>query len=174
MKGRLLIVDDHADFCLALKHALERRGNVVDCACSAVEALHAARSWQPNYALVDLCMPGSSGLTLIPLLIAAVPGVRIVLMSGYASVATAIEAMTLGAVHYLVKPVTGAAVEAAFQADGGVEDAAIGERAPGPPAWEQVQSVLSAHCGNLAATARALGLQRGTLRRLLARRAALH
>jgi two-component system, response regulator RegA len=164
----LLIVDDDESHCWALKLALEKRGYRV-CAASCVrEALCLAEDWQPNYALVDLRLPGPSGLTLIPRLRSVSAGIRIVVLTGYASIATAVEATKLGAVCYLTKPVDMAAVEAALHGDGAGESVP-----PSEPlsidrlAWEQIQKVLADHDGNVSATARSLGMHRRTLQRKL-------
>jgi two-component system response regulator RegA len=168
-KRKLLIVDDDENHCLALKVAFEKRGYLVRVASCVSEALGLAEDWQPNCALVDLRMPGPSGLTLIARLRSASAGVRIVVLTGYASIATALEAIKLGAVHYLTKPVDMAAVEAALHRDGG--DEGVPPRAEPPSvdglAWEHIQKVLADHEGNISATARALGMHRRTLQRKL-------
>jgi two-component system, response regulator RegA len=168
-KHKLLVVDDDENHCLALKLAFEKRGYLVRVAHCASEALCLAEDWQPGYALVDLRMPGPSGLTLIPRMRSASTGMRIVVLTGYASIATAVEATKLGAACYLTKPVDLAAVEAALQRDGADES--------GPPraaalsvdrlAWEQIQKVLVEHDGHISATARSLGMHRRTLQRKL-------
>lgn len=168
-KPRLLLVDDSENHCWALKRAFDKRGYEVRAASSAPEAQGLIDDWRPAYAVIDLRLPGPTGLTLIPRLKAADPGVRIVMLTGYASIVTAVEAIKLGATHYLVKPVDAQTVEAAFQRNGG--DPTI------PPSesllsverleWEYIQRVLVEQQGNISATARALHMHRKTLQRKL-------
>jgi two-component system response regulator RegA len=117
-------------------------------------------------------MPNQSGLWLIPRLRAMTAHVRIVVLTGFASIATAVEAIKLGAVHYLAKPVDADEVVSAFQRDEGdphlrvsVQPLSV-ERME----WEHIQRVLSAHSGNISATARTLRMHRRTLQRKLAKR----
>ncbi len=168
-KPRLLVVDDSENHCWALRRAFEKRGYEVQAASSAPQAQALIDDWRPAYAVIDLRLPGPTGLTLIPRLKAAHPGVRIVMLTGYASIVTAVEAIKLGATHYLVKPVDAQTVEAAFQRNGG--DATV------PPSdallsverleWEYIQRVLVEQQGNISATARALHMHRKTLQRKL-------
>ena len=168
-KPGLLLVDDNENHCWALSRALEKRGYAVKAAHSAAAAARLLEEWQPDYAVVDLRMPGPTGLTLIPRLKAARADVRIVMLTGYASIATAVEAIKLGATQYLVKPVDAGTVEAAFHHDDG--DAGIPtsdhllsvERLE----WEYIQRVLAEQSGNVSATARALKMHRKTLQRKL-------
>ena len=168
-KPGLLLVDDNENHCWALGRAFEKRGYTVKAAHSAPAACHLLEEWLPDYALVDLRMPGPTGLTLIPKLRAAQPDVRIVVLTGYASIATAVEAIKLGATQYLVKPVDANAVEFAFHHSGGTtsppsDDSLLSvERME----WEYIQRVLAEHGGNISATARALKMHRKTLQRKL-------
>src|SRR5678815_1320020 len=112
-----------------------------------------------HYLVLDLRMPGPSGLTLISRLrLVGGAGMRIVVTTGYASIATAVEAIKLGATHYLTKPVDVDAIEAAFHRDFGDETIPPGHEclSLGRVAWEHIQGVLAEHDGNVAATARAL------------------
>lgn len=102
----LLVVDDDAAFCRTLKRVMERRGFTVTIAHSVAQALWTAQESLPEFVLLDLKMPGPSGLTLIERLKQVDPETRIVVLTGYASIATAIEAIKLGALHYLAKPAT--------------------------------------------------------------------
>ncbi len=101
----LLIVDDDLTFCGVLAKAMTKRGFNVTCAHSVEQALECAEACLPEYAIVDLRLPGMSGLTLVEKLKTLDPGTRIVMLTGYASIATAVEAIKLGATHYLAKPV---------------------------------------------------------------------
>jgi len=102
---RLLVVDDDEQQCELLTHSFERRGYAVTSANSVPQALRVAETWRPHYVILDLRMPGPSGLALISRLRIAGAGMRIVVTTGYASIATAVEAIKLGATHYLTKPV---------------------------------------------------------------------
>jgi two-component system, response regulator RegA len=165
----LLLVDDNESHCWALTRAFEKRGYTVKAAHSAPAACRLLEDWLPEYAVVDLRMPGPTGLTLIPKLKAAQPDVRIVMLTGYASIATAVEAIKLGATQYLVKPVDASAVEFAFRHDGAEGSTPSGESLLSVERmeWEYIQRVLAEHAGNVSATARALKMHRKTLQRKL-------
>jgi two-component system response regulator RegA len=164
----LLLVDDDPVHCGALERAFERRGYAVKSASSVPQALALLGNWSAAYAVLDLRLPGSSGLTLIPRLRVANPRVRIVMMSGFGSIATAVEAIKLGAVHYLTKPVDVDMIERAFNRLQGDENIL-----PGLPLsvnrleWEHIQRALSECGGNISATARVLRMHRRTLQRKL-------
>jgi len=166
---RLLVVDDDEQQCELLTHSFERRGYAVTSANSVPQALRVAETWRPHYVILDLRMPGPSGLALISRLRIAGAGMRIVVTTGYASIATAVEAIKLGATHYLTKPVDANAIEAAFHRNVGDETVPPGNECltVGRVAWEHIQGVLAEHGGNVAATARALGMHRRTLQRKL-------
>jgi two-component system response regulator RegA len=158
-----------------LADALSRRGYRIDLGADAASALAQAEQAPPDCALIDLRMPGPSGLTLIRRLIALNPAVRIVVLTGYASIATAVEAIKLGATHYLTKPAGVDEILAALREEGaGAADgrAEIPARRPTPERleWEYLQNVLHEHGGNISATARSLGMHRRTLQRKLAKR----
>lgn len=167
----LLLVDDDTTFCEVMARALKRRGFAVTVAHDVATAVQLAETDPPEYALVDLKMPGDSGLTLVRRLHAIEPATRIVMLTGYAGIATAVEAIKLGATHYLAKPVDADEVVAAFNKAEG--DAHISV-APNPLSvdrleWEHLQRVLTEHDGNVSATARALDMHRRTLQRKLAK-----
>jgi len=169
---RLLIVDDDEMFCHVLNRALTRRGYDVIVAHDADQALTMAAQFSPTMATLDLNLENSSGLKLLPELLATTPQCRIVVLTGYSSIATAVEAIKLGAVNYLCKPVDADDVLAAFERQDGDPDI---ELADNPPSinritWEHIQKVLQEHDGNISATARALGMHRRTLQRKLQKR----
>jgi len=174
MSQRLLLVDDDAVFCQVLERALKKRGFDVLVAHDVDAALQlVSENELPAYAVVDLSMPGgSSGLVLVGKLRAMHSAMRIVVLTGYASIATAVEAIKLGATHYLAKPANADEVVAAFGKEQG--DAAAGV-ADGPVSvkrleWEHIQKVLSDCDGNISAAARELGMHRRTLQRKLSKR----
>ena len=170
--GKLLVVDDDPVFRGVLARALSKRGFDVRVAAGLVEARQALEVDRPDYAVVDLRMPDGSGLALVEELKRQNPRARIVVLTGFASVATAVEAIKLGAVHYLPKPADADEVILAFGRDAG--DAAT-QVSPRPLSvdrleWEHIQKVLSEHGGNVSATARALNMHRRTLQRKLTKR----
>lgn len=169
---RLLLVDDDEIFRAVLARALERRGFQVQAADSPAQALPLARQYPPRYAVVDLRLGDESGLGLIETLHALNPQTRIVMLTGYASIATAVEAIKLGAVHYLTKPADPEEIITALGRTSGDADIPL---AANPPSvdrleWEHIQKVLNQHQGNISATARALKMHRRTLQRKLAKR----
>jgi two-component system response regulator RegA len=170
----LLMVDDDETFCRVMGRAFEKRGFEVHVARSAAEGQARAAELFPEYALVDLRMPGDSGLVLVKWLKENVGGICTVVLTGYASIATAVEAIKLGAAHYLTKPVEVDELLAAFAASEG--DAAV--PVPGKPMsvnrveWEHIQRVLLECEGNVSETARRLGMHRRTLQRKLAKKPA--
>lgn len=171
-EGRLLLVDDDIDFCTVLKTALQRQGFVVTLAHNTEEAMLHITSQLFDYATLDLKMPGSSGLQLIRPLRDANPAINIVVLTGYASINTAIEAIKLGASHYLAKPVNADDVIAAFQKQEGNADVQLPEN-PTPinlVEWEHIQQVLKETDFNISEAARKLGMHRRTLQRKLQKR----
>jgi two-component system response regulator RegA len=173
-KPSLLLVDDDPAFRSVLARALTRRGYAVASAADVAEALELATAQSPEYAVVDLKMPGESGLVLIERLMALDPGTRIVMLTGYASIATAVEAIKLGATHYLAKPANADEIVAALDRTEGDASTPIS----GSPLtvdrleWEHIQKVLAENQGNISATARALKMHRRTLQRKLSKKPA--
>jgi two-component system, response regulator RegA len=171
-RPRLLAIDDDEAFGRVLTRALEQRGYHTLLARNAADALTLARAEEPEYVVLDLNLAGDSGLRLIPPLLEANPQARIVVLTGYASITTAVDAVKLGAIQYLAKP---AAVDAILHALH-TGEAPGGSGLPGEPLtvseleWEHLQRVLADNGGNISATARALRMHRRTLQRKLARR----
>lgn len=168
-KATLLLVDDDQDFLNALQPAMHKRGFIVSLANSAEAALELAKIDPPEFAVVDLKMSGNSGLVLVRQLASLNAGTRIVVLTGYASVATAFEAIKLGATHYLAKPVNADEIVAAFEKQIGNDEVELVfnplpiERLE----WEHIQRVLTENDGNISATARSLNMHRRTLQRKL-------
>lgn len=179
----ILVIDDDATFNAVLCRALSRRGYTIHSAHNAAEALMLAEREQPGRIILDLNLAGwgahENGLSLIAPLRTLCPHSAIVLLTGYASIATAVDAIKLGAAHYLAKPVDAGTLLATFEA---VETAATNSgvgtdtsRQPPPDEplsvdrleWEHIQRVLHEHDGNISATARALKMHRRTLQRKL-------
>jgi two-component system response regulator RegA len=168
----LLVVDDDPTFCDALRRALGRRGFAVDVAHDVAEAEALAQNRPPRYVILDLRMPGPKGLVLIERLRQISPGVRIVVLTGYASIATAVEAIKLGAVQYLAKPAEIEQILGALHQDAGNPEVDLPEQplSVGRLEWEHIQKVLADCGGNISAAARALGMHRRTLQRKLVKR----
>jgi two-component system response regulator RegA len=171
--ARMLLVDDDAAFCGVLSRQLLRHDVQVQVAHDGAAALAAATAFQPSAILLDLKLGADNGLVLIKSLQEASPEARIVLATGYASIATAVDAIRRGAHDYLPKPFTLAGLAAAF-----AQSPATPEP-PAPPAaatsmrrlgWEHIQRVMADCNGNISAAARVLGLDRRTLQRRLAKR----
>jgi two-component system response regulator RegA len=168
----MLVVDDDVTFCRVLAAALEKRGFAVRTAHNVETAYEIAAQEPPEFVVLDLKMPGESGLTLVQRLKDLDSHTRIVILTGYASVATAVEAIKLGATHYLTKPADADEIVQAFwQADGNA-DVPIGDQRPSVDRleWEYIQQVLNDCDGNISATARTLGMHRRTLQRKLQKR----
>ena len=172
----LLLVDDDETFCEVMARALQRRGFEVRSAHDAQQAMQLAKAEAPEYALLDLKLPGDSGLLLLKKLLEIDANTRIVVLTGYASISTAVEAIKLGAVHYLAKPVDADEVVAAFNLTEGNADLtpASSPLSVDRMEWEHIQRVLAEHDGNISATARALNMHRRTLQRKLAKHAPKH
>ena len=168
----LLLVDDDRSFCAVMADALTARGLAVRVAHDVAQALGLIADDPPDYAVVDLKMPGSSGLELVKSLRALDAHMRIVVFTGYASVATAVEAIKLGATHYLAKPADADEVIAALHRDEGDATAAVGGRPLSVERleWEHIQRVLAECNGNVSETARRLAMHRRTLQRKLSKK----
>ena len=164
----LLLVDDNVTFCTVLSRALEKRGFAVTFAHSVEQALPLVEACPPEFAVIDLKMDGAPGLVLVKALHDLDPNTRIVMLTGYASITTAVEAIKLGATQYLAKPANADEIVAAFShtPDSGValnaQPTQIGELE-----WDHIQRVLREHDDNISATARALNMHRRTLQRKL-------
>ena len=172
MSKKVLIIDDEELFCSVLAQALGRRGYIAFTASNAQRAVELCRIERVHFVVLDLRMPEVSGLQLIPALLAVDPQLRIVVLTGYASVATAVEAIKLGAVHYLTKPADADDVIAAFARIEGDMEVEI-ETEPTSLErleWEYIQRTLTECEGNISAAAKRLGLHRRTLQRKLQKR----
>jgi len=173
MNAQTLIIDDDPSFNAILVRTLERRGYIAFGALDTASALQLARETQAGQIVLDLNLNGSSGLALIPELLAINPDCRIVVLTGYASIATAVDAVKLGAIQYLAKPVEIEAILAAFEDDNGPDfDLPVSDEplSVDRMEWEHIQRILNENDGNISATARALKMHRRTLQRKLSKR----
>jgi two-component system response regulator RegA len=166
----LLIVDDDAPFRQRLVQAMEKRGFTVFAADTVAAGSEAARSHAPAYAVVDLRLTDGNGLEVVKVLRTVRPDTRVVVLTGYANIATAVAAVKTGAVDYLAKPTDADAIEAALLAKGST--------LPPPPEqpmtadrvrWEHIQRVYEQCDHNVSETARRLRMHRRTLQRILAK-----
>ncbi|MEZ5545360.1 MAG: response regulator transcription factor [Lysobacteraceae bacterium] len=168
MRG--LVLDDDDPYRTTLARVLQRRGIEVFTAATANEALELAQRHQPDFALIDLKLAESSGLALIAPLRETRADMKIILVTGYASVATAVEAIKRGADDYLPKP---ASLTAILRAIEGKAEETLEPEAMTPLSrieWEHIQQALAETSGNISATARLLGMHRRSLQRKLAKR----
>ncbi len=168
----LLIVEDDAAFARALRRSFQRRGYEVEV-CEGLETLPMAlEGAAPDYAVVDLKLSVGSGLKAVKMLHDRAPEMRIVVLTGYASLATAVEAIKLGACHYLAKPANTDEIEAAFGKTEGDAEVALTPRRTSLKTleWERIHETLVEADFNISEAARRLGMHRRTLARKLEKR----
>lgn len=168
----LVIVEDDATLAKTLARSFERRGYDVRVASDAAGLEEVLAGFRPLYAVVDLKLGTESGLACVQRLNAFDPDMLIVVLTGFASIATAVEAIKLGACHYLAKPSNTDDIEAAFQKAQGDPDVAIGSRPTSIKTleWERINETLAETGFNISETARRLGMHRRTLARKLGKR----
>ncbi len=167
---KILLVDDEGFFRERLNRAFIHRGHTTCTACCYDEAMTLIQKEQPALAVIDLKMPGKSGLLLVKDALAISPTLRIVVLTGYGSIATATEAIRLGAISYLAKP---ADIDEILKA---LCKSSLPQEEPGgeilPPSlarveWEHIQRVLTDCDDNISCAAEKLGIHRRTLQRKL-------
>jgi len=163
----LLIVEDDSPLRDRLVRAMRDRGFDAQGVADHPSALDAARQDSPELALVDLKLPGEGGLKVIRDLKDLDPGTVVVVLTGYGSIATAVEAVKLGAASYLTKPADADQIVAAF--DGVQPDADAEVPSLARVEWEHIQRVMTDCAGNVSKAARALGLHRRSLQRKLSK-----
>lgn len=167
----MLLVDDEETFRHRLAQALTRRGFIVREAGDFEAAMAILGDWRPDLALIDLRMPGRSGLELLAEVKRSQPAIRIVVLTGYGSIATASQAIKLGAINYLPKPADVDEILQAFAEDGGPLMPISPEELPPPSLarveWEHIQRVLTDCDGNISEAARKLNIHRRSLQRKL-------
>lgn len=167
-----LLVDDDEAFVQVLTRAFQRQGFSTCSATSIEQAQELAAQHRFQRAVVDLKIADTSGLSLIAELKHRQPELEIVMLTGYSSVATAVEAVKLGAINYLCKPANVSDILQAFTHIEGNPEIDIPNERPSIDRleWEHIQTVLAENNGNISATARALGMHRRTLQRKLNKR----
>jgi two-component system response regulator RegA len=172
--AHILVLDDDAIFVGVLAKALRRRGYRVSEALNAATAITLANNDTPQLAVVDLKIAQESGLDVLNPLLACNPAMRILILTGYSSIATAVAAIKLGAWDYACKPLD--ADEILQKLGLGDDVAPLSSAVPEQPLsvdrleWEHIQRVLTENDGNISATARSLGMHRRTLQRKLQKR----
>lgn len=168
----LLLVDDDKPFLTRLGRAMEARGFVVRLADTVAEGISEVGKSAPGFAVVDLRLSDGNGLDVIEALHAARPDARVVVLTGYGNIATAVTAVKLGAIDYLAKPADADAVYSALMSESAARNAL-----PENPMsadrvrWEHIQRVFELCNRNVSETARRLNMHRRTLQRILAKRA---
>ena len=169
---RILLVEDDEVFASVLSRSLARRGHVVVWARDSAEALMQAVAQPFSHAILDLKLAQESSLPLIPPLLERQPSLRILMLTGYASIQTAVEAVKLGAINYLCKPADTDSILHALQHGEADDQVPVADNPLSVDRleWEHIQRVLAEHEQNISATARALGMHRRTLQRKLAKR----
>lgn len=165
---RVLIVEDDPPFCERLSRALRERDYTVSTASSVVEGRGKSRSEEFDAAILDFNLPDGSGLTLIADILVANPDARIIVLSGYATLKSAVAAVREGAAEYLVKPIDVDEIDAVLL---GANRTAILDaqtlRSPNEVRWKHIEATMRLSNGNLSAAARSLNLHRRTLQRIL-------
>jgi len=167
--GYVLVIDDDEAFCRVLSRSLVRKGFDVTTAVGLATTEVALEAQRFEYAIVDLCIGEESGLTIVKKIKLDSPETQIIMLTGYASIATAVEAIKLGAMHYLTKPAEIEDIIAAFGKEEGDDKVKLAESPLSVKRleWEHIQKVLHEHDGNISAAARAMDMHRRTLQRKL-------
>ena len=172
MSKHILIIDDEEHFAQVLARSLKRYEHQADIASDPEQALQAVKDKQYDWISLDLRLGNDSGLKLLPQLKQFAGDAHIVVLTGFASIPTAVEAIKLGAINYLHKPATVKELLQAFE--GTAPEAEIVEEQQPMSVerleWEHIQRVLHENDGNISSTARALGMHRRTLQRKLQKR----
>jgi two-component system, response regulator RegA len=171
-KPLLLIVEDDAAFARTLQRSFERRAYDVVLAAGTAELDDLLKARTPEFAVVDLKLANASGLTCVETLHAHDAATTIIVLTGYASIATAVQAIKLGATSYLPKPANTDDIERAFGMTVGDAEVPIGTRQTSIKTieWERINEVLAETGFNVSETARRLGMHRRTLARKLEKR----
>lgn len=169
---KYLIVDDDAAFCATLAKVLTRRGHEVVSATNGADAVQHCQFSTIDRAILDLKLDRESGLLILQQLRLLQPNIQIVILTGYSSIATAVEAIKLGAINYLTKPASADDIVSAFEQVTGNVETQVQEVPPSVNRleWEHIQRVLKENNGNISGTARNLGMHRRTLQRKLLKR----
>lgn len=170
---KLLIVDDDDILRSRMKRAMQRRGFVVFEGDGYETAIEIAHQYQPDYAVLDLKMPGRNGIDILKDIVEILPQLKAVMLTGYGSIANAVEAVKLGAINYMTKPADADEICRALGFDIAVVEAkpveqeSFGTQSLAEAQWEHIQRVLADCNGNISQAARQLDIPRRTLQRKL-------
>jgi len=167
---KLLIIEDDVAFSQTLARRLTTHHFECVVCHNARDVLAYCQTHQPDYVLLDMNLEGDSGLQLLTPIKQCLPQAKVVLLTGFASIATAVEAMRLGADDYLAKPVTTKMLLKSLRGVVEVDDNALdvsSTMSPDRVEWEHIQQMLASNNGNVSATARQLNMHRRTLQRKL-------
>jgi two-component system response regulator RegA len=166
---KYLVVDDDQAFCQVLSRVLVRQAHSVCIANNGHQAAeHCVNDSAIERVILDLKLEQESGLSILVDIKQRLPGAEILILTGYSSISTAVEAIKLGAVNYLCKPASAEDIVQAFSAsDKPTESISVTPTSVNRLEWEHIQRVLSDNDGNISATARSLGMHRRTLQRKL-------
>ncbi len=168
-----LLVDDDPAFSAVLARVLERRGEQAVIASNGEQAIAQLQSGNIDRVVLDLKLEQESGLAILQQLLQDQPAVEVVILTGYSSISTAVEAIKLGAINYLCKPAGVEEIITAFETRAGQPgEVPLQDSTPSVNRleWEHIQKVLNQLDGNISATAKTLGMHRRTLQRKLQKR----
>jgi two-component system, response regulator RegA len=165
-----LLVDDDAVFSSVLARVLVRRGHQAVTAINGQQALARCSETAIDRVVLDLKLETESGLSILQQLRAMQPDIDVVILTGYSSISTAVEAIKMGASNYLCKPAGADEIIAAFEKTEGMVEVQDSPPSVSRLEWEHIQRVLKENEGNISATARSLGMHRRTLQRKLQKR----
>lgn len=178
---KLLIVEDDVAFSATLARRLTKYGFECEEKHQVDQVLHFCHQYRPEFLILDMKLATDNGLTLIKPVRALLPNIRIVLLTGYASIATAVEAIQLGANDYLAKPVDTSMLIKALMGKNeetgdfkSIDDVEFKPMSTERLEWEHIHQVLNSNDGNVSATARQLGMHRRTLQRKLQKKPVLN
>ncbi len=169
---KMLLVDDDPIFLHVLSRAMSKRGYDIYHAENEEDALALVHTHNFDFAVIDLKLEHSSGLQLLVKLKKSHESIKVLVLTGYSSIATAVDAIKLGAANYLCKPADADEILQAFDTASNLDNTNITATPPSVNRleWEHIQKVLHENEGNISATARALGMHRRTLQRKLLKR----
>jgi len=172
MSTSILILDDDVTFAQTLARSFNRKGFQCLISHSIDEATLLLKTAQPDFAVIDLKIDQESGLHFLPILKHESANTKALILTGYSSISTTVEAMKLGCINYLCKPVNSDEILQALEHQQASPDIPIADDPPSVNRleWEHIQRVLAQHEGNISATAKALGMHRRTLQRKLQKR----
>ena len=165
-----LLVDDDGVFSAVLAKVLVRRGHVAVTASNGEQAVAQCSDKTIDRVVLDLKLERESGLAILQQLRSLQPDIKVVILTGYSSISTAVEAIKMGATNYLCKPAGADEIIAAFEKSEGIAEVQDSPPSVNRLEWEHIQRVLNENDGNISATARSLGMHRRTLQRKLQKR----